>query len=318
MRALVAETHLQPSDLVLPLFVVAGHKGKHEISSLPGVFHDTPETIAETAKRAWDAGVRAVIVFGVPDHKDASGRSAYAEDGPVPRAIAALKQKVPGLIVMTDVCLCSYTDHGHCGLLTKSAGKLESDVDNDTTLEVLAQEALCHARAGADVVAPSDMMDGRVGVIRGALDDAGFSHVAILSYAAKYASAFYGPFREAASSTPSHGDRRGYQMDPANRTEALREVRLDVEQGADMVMVKPAVAYLDVISDIRSAVDVPVAAFHVSGEYMMIKSASDRGLLDEPSAVLETLTSIKRAGAKFILTYYATYAAELLKQPVAV
>lgn len=311
LRTLAAETRLHPADFVLPLFVAAGHGLKREIASLPGVNHYSADTVVAAAKEAWNAGVRAVLLFGVPDQKDALGSSAHSPTGPVAKSIGALKQSLPNLVVMTDVCLCAYTDHGHCGVLADTRDG-ELGVDNDKTLPVLAETAICHARAGADVVAPSDMMDGRVRFIRHALDEAGFEQVAILSYAAKYASAFYGPFRDAAQSAPSSGDRRGYQMDPANRTEALREVRLDVAQGADIVMVKPALPYLDVIADVRKAVDVPVAAYQVSGEYAMIKAAAAQGLLSEASAVLEALTSIKRAGAQLIVTYYAVYASTLL------
>lgn len=311
LRALVAENRLHPADFVLPLFVVPGSGIKRELPSLPNVYHYSADTVVPAAQEAWDAGVRAVLLFGLPDKKDARATHAHSAQGPVAKSIAALKDKLPELVVMTDVCLCAYTDHGHCGLLADAhAG--DTDVDNDSTLPVLAETAICHARAGADVVAPSDMMDGRVGYIRHALDQAGFEQVAILSYAAKYASAFYGPFREAAQSAPSHGDRRSYQMDPANRTEALREVRLDVAQGADLVMVKPALAYLDVISDVSQTVDVPVAAYQVSGEYAMLKAAAAQGLLNEASAVLEALTSIKRAGAQLIVTYDAVYASTLL------
>lgn len=312
LRTLAAETRLHPADFVLPLFVAHGNGLKREIPTLPGVYHYSADTVEAAAEEAWNAGVRAVLLFGVPDQKDALGSSAHSAKGPVPKSIAALKRNLPGLVVMTDVCLCAYTDHGHCGVLGEVRGNGEADVDNDKTLPVLAETAICHAHAGADVVAPSDMMDGRVGFIRHALDQAGFDQVAILSYAAKYASAFYGPFRDAAQSAPSRGDRRGYQMDPANRTEALREVRLDVAQGADMVMVKPALPYLDVIADVANAVDVPVAAYQVSGEYAMLKAAAAQGLLDEASAVLEALTSIRRAGAKLIVTYYAVYASTLL------
>jgi porphobilinogen synthase len=251
-----------------------------------------------------------VLLFGIPEAKDALGSSGWDADGPVPRAVAALKDALPELVVITDVCMCEYTDHGHCGPLRTQRGR--TDVDNDATLELLAKEALCHALAGADIVAPSDMMDGRIGAIRAALDDEGFSDVAILSYAAKFASAFYGPFRDAAESAPKEGDRRGYQMDPANRREALREVRLDLEEGADMVMVKPALPYLDVLREVRDAVDVPVAAYNVSGEYAMVKAAAAAGLLDEKRAMMEVLLSIRRAGADLILTYHAVEAAKVL------
>lgn len=312
MRELVRETALQPSDLVLPLFVVPGRGEKREIASLPGVYHYTPDQLPAVAKEAYDLGVRAVILFGVPEHTDATGSGAHDDNGPVPVGITSIKDHVPDLVVMTDVCLCSYMDHGHCGVLAPR--ERGPGVDNDRTLPVLAEEALCHARAGADVVAPSDMMDGRIGYIRDALDRSGFYEVAILSYAAKYASAFYGPFRDAAKSAPQQGDRRGYQMDPANATEALKEVRLDIAEGADFIMVKPALSYLDVVYRVSQVVDVPVSAYHVSGEYAMIKAAAERGMLDERAAVMEALTSIKRAGAKLILTYYAMYAAEIMQQ----
>jgi porphobilinogen synthase len=266
--------------------------------------------VVAQAREAWSLGVPSVLLFGIPEAKDALGSSGWDADGPVPRAVAALKDALPELVVITDVCMCEYTDHGHCGPLRTQRGR--TDVDNDATLELLAKEALCHALAGADIVAPSDMMDGRIGAIRAALDDEGFSDVAILSYAAKFASAFYGPFRDAAESAPKDGDRRGYQMDPANRREALREVRLDLEEGADMVMVKPALPYLDVLREVRDAVDVPVAAYNVSGEYAMVKAAAAAGLLDEKRALMEVLLSIRRAGADLILTYHAVEAAKVL------
>jgi porphobilinogen synthase len=311
LRALVRETTLAAHDFVLPLFAIAGRGERKPIASMPGVFQLSVDQVVVEAKAARDAGVRAVILFGIPERKDAQGSSAWDPDGPVPRAVQALKEHVHELAVMTDVCMCEYTDHGHCGALVRGRDG-GADVDNDATLDLLAREALCHARAGADVVAPSDMMDGRVGAIRRALDDDGFRDVAILSYAAKYSSAFYGPFREAAESAPREGDRRGYQMDPANRREALREVRLDVAEGADMVMVKPALAYLDVIAAVRAAVDVPVAAYNVSGEYAMLKAAAQAGWLDGDRVMLESLTAIKRAGADVILTYHAVEAARLL------
>ena len=311
LRALVRETSLDPGDFVLPLFAIAGRGERKPIGSMPGVFQLSVDQVVVEAKAAADAGVRGVILFGIPEQKDAQGSSAWDADGPVARAVQALKERVPGLVVITDVCMCEYTDHGHCGTLARGhAGHV--DVDNDATLELLVREALCHARAGADVIAPSDMMDGRVGAIRRALDEEGFGEVAILSYAAKYASGFYGPFREAAESAPREGDRRGYQMDPANRREALREVRLDIAEGADMVMVKPALAYLDVIAAVRETVDVPVAAYNVSGEYAMLKAAAKAGWLDGDRVMLETLLAIKRAGADVILTYHAVEAAKLL------
>jgi porphobilinogen synthase len=277
---------------------------------MPGVFQASVDVVVAQAREAWSLGVPSVLLFGIPEAKDALGSSGWDADGPVPRAVAALKDALPELVVITDVCMCEYTDHGHCGPLRTQRGR--TDVDNDATLELLAKEALCHALAGADIVAPSDMMDGRIGAIRAALDDEGFSDVAILSYAAKFASAFYGPFRDAAESAPKEGDRRGYQMDPANRREALREVRLDLEEGADMVMVKPALPYLDVLREVRDAVDVPVAAYNVSGEYAMVKAAAAAGLLDEKRAMMEVLLSIRRAGADLILTYHAVEAAKVL------
>ena len=310
LREMVRETRLTPSQLVLPLFVRSGVGEKRPIATMPGVFQSSVDVIVAQAREAWSLGVPSVLLFGLPDAKDAIGSSGWDADGPVPRAVATLKDALPDLVVITDVCMCEYTDHGHCGPLHTRRGR--TDVDNDATLELLAKEALCHALAGADVVAPSDMMDGRIGVIRAALDEEGFGDVAILSYAAKFASAFYGPFRDAAESAPKEGDRRGYQMDPSNRREALREVRLDLEEGADMVMVKPALPYLDVLREVRDAVDVPVAAYTVSGEYAMVTAAAAAGLLDETRAMMEVLLSIRRAGADLILTYHAIDAAKVL------
>jgi porphobilinogen synthase len=310
LRAMVRETWLRPSDFVLPLFVAPGRDTKKAISSMPGVYQLSVDLAVKEAKLAHDLGVPSVILFGLPETKDALGSSGWDAKGPVALAVRAMKEAMPSLVVMTDVCMCEYTDHGHCGKLVHSRGEVV--VDNDATLELLAKEALCHAQAGADIVAPSDMMDGRVAKIRQTLDESGFGDVAILSYAAKYASGFYGPFREAAESTPKSGDRRGYQMDPGNAREALREVRLDLEEGADMVMVKPALSYLDVITRVRAATDVPVAAYNVSGEYSMIKAAAQNGWLDETRVMLEVLTSIKRAGADIILTYHAIDAAKAL------
>jgi porphobilinogen synthase len=310
LREMVRESRLTPANLVLPLFVRAGTGEKRPIATMPGVFQASVDVVVAQAREAWSLGVPSVLLFGIPEAKDALGSSGWDADGPVPRAVAALKDALPELVVITDVCMCEYTDHGHCGPLRTQRGR--TDVDNDATLELLAKEALCHALAGADIVAPSDMMDGRIGAIRAALDDEGFSDVAILSYAAKFASAFYGPFRDAAESAPKEGDRRGYQMDPANRREALREVRLDLEEGADMVMVKPALPYLDVLREVRDAVDVPVAAYNVSGEYAMVKAAAAAGLLDEKRAMMEVLLSIRRAGADLILTYHAVEAAKVL------
>lgn len=299
LRALVRETHLEPSQLVLPLFVSPGEGVREPVGSMPGVFRTSVDELVRDAREARELGIGAVLLFGIPETKDAGGSGAWAEGGIVQRGVRALKAEVPGLVVITDVCLCEYTDHGHCGLLDGE------EVRNDETLELLARTAVSHARAGADVVAPSDMMDGRVGAIRRALDEAGFPSVPILSYAAKYASAFYGPFRDAAGSTPAFGDRRGYQMDPANALEALREVRLDLAEGADMIMVKPALAYLDVIHRVKEETGYPVAAYHVSGEYSMILAAGERGWLDVDRAMTEALLSIRRAGADFVITYWA-------------
>jgi porphobilinogen synthase len=299
LRALVRETRVSPEQLVYPLFVAPGRGLRREIASLPGCFHLSPDEAAREARDVEALGIGGVILFGLPEGKDPAGSQGYAEDGVVQQAVRAIRAASRELLVLTDVCLCEYTSHGHCGVVEGG------EVLNDPTLELLARMAVSHARAGAHVVAPSDMMDGRVGAIRRALDAAGFADVAILSYAAKYASAFYGPFREAADSTPQFGDRKSYQMDPANVREALREVRLDVEEGADLVMVKPALPYLDVIRAVREAVDRPVAAYNVSGEYSMLKAAAARGWIDEERAVTETLTAIRRAGADVILTYHA-------------
>jgi porphobilinogen synthase len=308
---MVRETTLAPTDFILPLFAMPGQGQRHEVSSMPGVFQLSVDQILVEARAAHDVGVPSVILFGLPEDKDDVGSRGWDEGGPVARAVKELKGALPDLVVMTDVCMCEYTDHGHCGALhTRRDGVVE--VDNDRTLDLLVREALCHARAGADVVAPSDMMDGRVGAIRRALDADGFQHVAILSYAAKYASGFYGPFREAADSAPKHGDRRGYQMDPANAREALEEVKLDLQEGADMVMIKPALSYLDVIRRVRTRVNVQVAAYNVSGEYSMVKAAARAGWIDEARVTLEILTSIRRAGADLILTYHATEAARLI------
>jgi porphobilinogen synthase len=296
---MVRETRLTPERLVYPLFVAPGKGVRKEISSLPGCFHLSADQAAREAREVESLGIGGVILFGLPSAKDAQGSEGYAEDGVVQNAVRAIRSECRDLLVMTDVCLCEYTSHGHCGLVEDGV------VQNDPTLELLARMSLSHARAGAHVVAPSDMMDGRVAAIRKALDGGGFSGIPILSYAAKYASAYYGPFREAADSAPQFGDRRGYQMDPANAREALREVRLDLAEGADMVMVKPALAYLDIIRAVREMVDVPVAAYNVSGEYAMVKAAAARGWIDEERIVRETLVSIARAGADIILTYHA-------------
>ena len=311
LRALVRETTLSTGDLVQPLFVVPGRDVAKPVSSMPGVAQLSVDRTVREAKELRELGVPAVILFGIPATKDAVGSSSHDDAGVVPSAVRAIRDAVPDLVVITDVCLCEYTDHGHCGVLASSPNEGET-VDNDRTLEILAREALAHARAGAHVVAPSDMMDGRVGAIRRVLDAEGFANLPILSYAAKYASAFYGPFREAAESTPQFGDRRGYQMDPANGDEALREVALDLEEGADMVMVKPALPYLDVVRRVKERFGVPVAAYHVSGEYAMLKAAAERGWIDGERAMLEVLTSIRRAGADFILTYFAREAAKVL------
>lgn len=307
-RRLVRETRLTADDLVYPLFVVPGRAVRRAVPSMPAVYQLSVDECVAEARRAVAAGVRAVILFGVPAHKDAAGSAALDPDGLVPQAVRAIKAACPALLVWTDVCLCSATDHGHCGHVT-AAG----EIDNDSSVETLAKVALTYARAGADAVAPSDMMDGRVLAMRGLLDRSGLERVPIVSYAAKYASAFYGPFREAAESAPAFGDRRSYQMDPANGREALREVLLDVEEGADLVMIKPAGPYLDVIRRVRDAVDVPVVAYHVSGEYSLVKAAAERGWIDERAVVLETLTGIRRAGADLIITYYAVDVAQWLQ-----
>jgi porphobilinogen synthase len=302
----VRETHLSPSGFVYPLFVREGTGIRKEVASMPGVFQQTVDKLVEDCKEVESLGVPAVILFGIPEKKDAKGSQALSPRGVVQKAVEAIRHAGLKLIIITDVCLCEYTDHGHCGIVENG------EVLNDPTVEILAQEALSHARAGADIVAPSDMMDGRVGAIRRVLDQQGFADVAILSYAAKYSSGFYGPFREAAHSTPQFGDRRSYQMDPANIREARREVALDVEEGADLVMIKPALPYLDVIRMVREQVDVPVAAYNVSGEYAMVKAAVRNGWLEEERVVLEILTAIQRAGASIILTYHAKDAARWL------
>ncbi len=376
LRSLVRETELSPGDLVWPLFAVPGERVRNAVKSMPGVFQLSVDELVAEAQAGFEAGVRSVILFGVPEKKDAVGSGAYDEDGIIPRAIRALKKGVPGLVVMTDVCMCEYTDHGHCGILrTPKAGIPESvwrraqgqpdeaaleragstrgrsliapprsehpqgqpdeaaperagglggqyppsmmSVENDATLPLLAKEAIAHAKAGADIVAPSDMMDGRVAAIRKGLDETGYGDVPILSYAAKFAGAFYGPFRDAAESAPREGagipkDRKGYQMDPGNVREALREVALDVAEGADMVMVKPAVPYLDIVRLVKDRFELPVAAYHVSGEYAMIKAAAERGWIDEDRVALETMLCCRRAGADLVLTYYAKHVAGLL------
>ena len=303
---MVRETDLRPSDFIYPLFVVEGRGVRKPVPSMPGIDNLSVDLAVEEAKRARAVGVPAVILFGIPGHKDPRGTGAWAEDGIVQKALRAMKDAVPELQLLADICLCEYTDHGHCGVIHGG------EVDNDQSLPLLAQMAVSCARAGADIVAPSDMMDGRVAAIRTALDGAGLSRIPILSYAAKYASGFYGPFREAAQSTPQFGDRRGYQMDPGNVREALKEVALDLDEGADLVMVKPALSYLDVISRVKERFDVPVAAYNVSGEYAMVKAAAANGWIDGERVMMEVLTSIKRAGADLILTYHAVEAAELL------
>jgi porphobilinogen synthase len=304
LRTLVRETSLGPSDFIAPLFVVPGRGVCQPVSSMPGIDRVSPERAAKDAKALASLGVLAVILFGIPEDKDPTGTSSADPEGPVCQAVRAIKAESPATVVMTDVCLCEYTDHGHCGVIAHDT------VDNDATLPLLAAEALAHAQAGADVVAPSDMMDGRVGAIRAALDGAGYRDVALLAYAAKYASGFYGPFREAAESTPSFGDRRAYQMDPANVREGVKEVLSDVEEGADLVMVKPALSYLDVIRAAKEATNVPLACYNVSGEYAMVKAAAANGWIDGKRVTLEILTSMKRAGADLILTYHAKEAAE--------
>jgi len=309
MRRLVRETSPAEARMILPLFVVPGSGVRSEISSLPGVYHHSVDTLVKEAASAHAAGVHGVILFGIPESKDATGSGAYAEDGVAQRAMRALQEKVPGLLRVADVCLCEYTDHGHCGVLEGASGA--SGVANDPTLELLGRAAVSLARAGADIIAPSDMMDGRVAAIRSALDAVGFTHVPIISYAAKYASVFYGPFRDAAGSAPREGDRRGYQMDPPNAREAMKEISMDIEEGADIVMVKPAMPYLDIIRMARDRFDVPLAAFQVSGEYAMIQAAAQRGMIDRDRAIAESLTSIRRAGADIILTYFAREAVRL-------
>ncbi|MBI4844795.1 MAG: porphobilinogen synthase [Nitrospirae bacterium] len=306
IRRMVRETRLSVDDLVHPMFVTFGKGVKKKIESMPGCFQQSLDNIVKEAKEAQRLGIPAVLLFGIPKHKDARASEAYNSKGVVQQAVRAIKEKVPGLLVITDVCLCEYTDHGHCGVIK------DGKVLNDPTLELLGKEALSHAQAGADIVAPSDMMDGRVGFIRDVLDSHGLEETPIMSYAAKYASGFYGPFREAAESVPQFGDRKSYQMDCANRIEALKEVSLDIEEGADIVMVKPAMTYLDIISDIKSTFDLPVAAYNVSGEYSMVKAAAKLGWIDGDKVMMEILTSIKRAGADIIITYHAMEAAKIL------
>ena len=307
LRKMIRETQLTVNDLILPLFVIDGQDVKNPIPSMPGHYQLSIDNFLKTAREAYELGIPAIVLFGIPDKKDALGTSAYAQDGIVQKAVSAVKNKFPELVVITDVCLCQFTDHGHCGIIEGNT------IDNDATLELLARTALSHAKAGADMVAPSDMMDGRVAEIREALDENNFSQVAIMAYSAKYCSAYYGPFRSAADSAPNFGDRRTYQMDPANFLEAIREVTMDIEEGADIIMVKPALAYLDIICRVREETDLPVAAYNVSGEFSMIKAAEKMGWIDGPRAMMETLTAIKRAGADLILTYFAIDAAKELQ-----
>jgi porphobilinogen synthase len=302
----VRETWLHPSQLVLPLFVRSGEKIRQPVESMPGVDQTSVDELLKDAREATSLGVGGVLLFGIPDKKDPSGSEAWNDEAPVQQAIRALKKEVPQLVVITDVCLCEYTDHGHCGII------IDEEIANDPTVDQLVRTAVSHAAAGADVIAPSDMMDGRVGAIRHALDERGFENAAIMAYAAKYCSAFYGPFRDAAGSAPKFGDRRTHQMDPANAAEALREVEQDIAEGADIVMVKPAINYLDVIARVKDAFHFPTAAYHVSGEYSMLKAAARNGWIDEPRAMLETLTAIRRAGADVIITYYAREAARAI------
>lgn len=306
-RALIRETELSPAQFVYPLFVMPGKNKREEISSMPGVFRVSVDQLEKEAKDCLELGVNSVILFGLPETKDGVGSGAHAKNGIIQTAIKEIKRKVPEMLVITDVCLCEYTDHGHCGCL------IGETVDNDATLEILAKTALSHAEAGADMVAPSDMMDGRVAEIRATLDENNFDSVPIMSYSVKYASAFYGPFRDAANCAPQFGDRRSYQMDPANSREALREATLDVDEGADILMVKPAVAYLDIISRLKDEFDLPIAAYHVSGEYAMIKAAAEKGWIDGDKVMEETLLSIKRAGADIIITYFAKDMARIIK-----
>jgi porphobilinogen synthase len=308
LRRMVRETRLDPAQFIWPLFVRSGTGVRAPIGSMPGVAQTSVDEMLRDAEKAVAAQIGGILLFGIPDTKDATGSSAWDPQGPVPSAVRAVKREFPNLVVVTDVCMCEYTDHGHCGLLTSSG-----EVDNDATLELLSREALAHAEAGADIVAPSDMMDLRIGHMRGALDLAGFTQTPIMSYAAKYASAFYGPFREAAESTPAFGDRRSYQMDPANGREALREVKLDVEEGADILMVKPAGAYLDIIAAVKRETQMPLAAYQVSGEYSMIKAAAERGWIDGDRAMMESLIAIARAGADMTITYFALEAAAALR-----
>ncbi|MEA3544536.1 MAG: porphobilinogen synthase [Thermodesulfobacteriota bacterium] len=307
IRRMVRETHLRIDDLIYPMFSAFGENIKKEISSMPGIYQQSIDNIVSEAKEVFELGIPAVVLFGIPETKDAVGSDAYCTTGIIQNTVRAIKENVPELTVITDVCMCEYTDHGHCGIIK------EGDVDNDPTLELLAAEALTHAQAGADIVAPSDMMDGRVAAIRDILDENGFEHVPVMSYAVKYSSAYYGPFREAAESTPEFGDRRSYQMDPANRLEALREANQDVAESADFLMVKPALAYLDVLRELKDNFDLPLVAYNVSGEYSMVKAAAEKGWIDGDRVMMETLLGMKRAGADLIITYHAKEAAKLLQ-----
>jgi porphobilinogen synthase len=308
MRRLVRQTSVNTDNLVYPLFVREGKNIKEPIKSLKDCFHFSPDTVVNEAKEVSSLGIPAVLLFGLPEQKDAKGSQAWAESGVIQQAVREIKSNVPELLVITDICLCEYTDHGHCGVINNNK------VDNDATCELLAKVALSHAQAGTDIVAPSDMMDGRVKYIRQALEENGFENTAIMSYAAKYASAFYGPFRDAAESAPSFGDRKAYQMDPANSDQAMAEIELDIEEGADIIIVKPALPYLDIIYRARQRFDCPIAAYNVSGEYMMLNAAADAGLLDRQAAMMESLTSIKRAGADILITYFAKEAAKLINK----
>lgn len=305
-RRMVRETALSVDDLIYPMFSAFGSGIRKEVSSMPGIYQQSIEHIVAEAREVYQLGIPAVILFGIPERKDAVGSDAYAEHGIIQETIRAIKREVPQLAVITDVCLCEYTDHGHCGIIR------DGDVDNDATVALLAREALSHVQAGADMVAPSDMMDGRVAAIRAALDENGFSHIPVMSYAVKYASGYYGPFREAAESTPQFGDRRSYQMDPANRLEALREAQADIDEGADIIMVKPGLPYLDIVRDLRNTCTLPLAVYNVSGEYSMIKAAAANGWIDEQRVVLETMLGFKRAGADLIITYHAKEVARWL------
>lgn len=307
-RRMVRETTLSVDDLIYPMFATYGRCVRKEISSMPGIYQQSADNIVAEAREVHELGIPAVLLFGIPENKDAVGSSAFLETGVVQEAVRAIKKELPELAVITDVCMCEYTDHGHCGIIR------DGDVDNDATLELLCREALSHAQAGADMVAPSDMMDGRIQAIRETLDANGFTHLPIMSYAVKYASGYYGPFREAAESAPQFGDRRSYQMDPANRLEAIREAAMDVEEGADILMVKPGLPYLDMVREVRNEFNLPLAVYNVSGEYSMVKAAARNGWIDEDRVVMETMTAFKRAGADLIITYHARDVARLLKQ----